>query len=148
MRKAWRRAVRPFDIVQDQLDLQGDRSLVGRLEGQAALGDDRVRDLDAVVGKGEGLGLGNRTVSRPNRHRQGSRDGRDAKAVADFLAVVEVRCKIYREQALVVYLQETGALIGQVPNGRPVVGNRNADLEIGAGNLGGIYLAARQRSSP
>ena len=122
--------------------------MVGRLESQAALGNDRVRDLEAVVDKGEGLGLGNRTVSRPNRYRQGSRDGRDAEAVANFFAMIEVRCKIYRKQALVVYLQEAGALVGQVPNGRPVIGDWNADLEIGAGNLGGVYFAARQRSGP
>ena len=121
--------------------------MVDRLESQAALGNDRVRDLDAVVDEGEGLGLGNRTVSQSNRHRQGSRDGRDAKAVANFFAMIEVRCKIYREQALVVDLQETGALVGQVLNRRPVVRDWDADLEIGAGDLGGIYLAARQRSS-
>ena len=140
------RAVRPCDIVQDQLDLQRDRGLVGRLDSQTALGDDCVRNLDAVVGKGEDLGLGNGIVSRPNRHCQGRGDERDAKAVADFLAVVEVRGKIYRQQALVVDLQEVGALGGQVLHRRPIVGDRDADLEIGAGNLGGVYRTARQRS--
>ena len=96
------RAVRPFAIVQDQLDLQ--RTAVWLVSLRAMT----VCDLEAVIGK-----VGNGDVGRLNRHCKGR-----ARSPTSPRRLKSV------EQDLVVNLREIGAVVGQLLNRRAVVSDR------------------------